>query len=114
MRWHASFGTFKNNFTCANRSRDTVDYSKNCPQTRKFRISGSGFRVNEGSHWLVDARDLRGESWRARAADCKGNVQAPSVGITAPGVDRVAADKAQTYCPRLEGLVPWFCGPEVI
>src|SRR5215468_8081957 len=46
MRWHASFGTFKNNFTCANRSRDTVGYSKNCPRPRKFRISGSGFRVN--------------------------------------------------------------------
>jgi hypothetical protein len=25
-------------------------------------------------------------------------------------VDRVAADKAQTYCPRLEGLAPWFFG----
>jgi hypothetical protein len=24
-----------------------------------------------------------------------------------PGVDRVAADKAQSYCPRLERLVPW-------
>jgi hypothetical protein len=23
-------------------------------------------------------------------------------------VDRVVADKAQTYCPRLEGLGPWF------
>jgi len=23
-------------------------------------------------------------------------------------VDRVVADKAQTYCARLEGLVPWF------
>ena len=31
-----------------------------------------------------------------------------TVGITAPGVDRVVADKAQTYCPRLEGLAPWF------
>src|SRR4030095_8134430 len=46
MRWHASFGTSKNNFTCANRSRDTVGSSKNCRQTRKFRISDSGFRVN--------------------------------------------------------------------
>jgi hypothetical protein len=24
------------------------------------------------------------------------------------GADRVAADQAQTYCPRLEGLGPWF------
>ena len=31
-----------------------------------------------------------------------------TVGITAPGVDRVVADKAEAYCPRLEGLVPWF------
>ena len=27
-------------------------------------------------------------------------------GVTAPGVGRVVADKAQTHCPRLEGLVP--------
>src|SRR5262249_8907445 len=82
MRWHASFGTSKNNFTYANRSRDTVGYSKNCLQTKKFRISGSGFRVNRDPIGLVDARDPRGESWRARAPDCKSNVQARSVGIT--------------------------------
>jgi len=29
-----------------------------------------------------------------------------TVGITAPGVDRVVADKAETYCPRWEGLAP--------
>src|SRR5215475_5303994 len=46
MRWHANFGTSKSNSTCANRSRDTVGSSKNCRQTRKFRISASGFRVN--------------------------------------------------------------------
>jgi hypothetical protein len=51
-------------------------------------------------------RGLRGESWRARASDPIGSVQAPTVGITAPGVDRVVADKAQTHCPRLEQLVP--------
>jgi hypothetical protein len=28
-------------------------------------------------------------------------------GITAIGVDRVAADKAPAYCPRVEGLVTW-------
>jgi len=42
------------------------------------------------------------------AREPKGSVQARAVGITAPGVDRVVADKAQTYCPRLEGLVSWF------
>jgi len=36
----------------------------------------------------------------------KGSVQARTVGIIAPGVDRVVADKAQTHCPRSEGLVP--------
>src|SRR5262245_44502051 len=46
MRWHASFGTFKNNSTCANRLKDTVAFSRNCRQTRKCRISDSGFRVN--------------------------------------------------------------------
>ena len=57
---------------------------------------------------LVDLRQPRGESWRARAPEPKGNVQALAVGITAPGVDRVVADKAQIHCPRLEELVSWF------
>ena len=51
-------------------------------------------------------RDLRGESWRVQASDPIGSVQARTVGITAPGVDGVVADKAQTHCPRLERLVP--------
>ena len=41
-----------------------------------------------------------------RASDPIGSVEARTVGITAPGVDGVVADKAQTYCPRLERLVP--------
>jgi hypothetical protein len=32
----------------------------------------------------------------------------PSFRNNPRGVDWVAADKPQTYCPRLEGLVPWF------
>ena len=59
-----------------------------------------------GVHWLVDIRELRDESWRARASDSIASVQARTVGITAPGVDRVVVDKAQTHCPRLERLVP--------
>ena len=39
------------------------------------------------------------------APGLKGSVQARAVGIIAPGADRVVADKAQTHCPRLEGLV---------
>ena len=50
---------------------------------------------------------IKGESWKARAAEPKGSVQAQAVGITTLGAERVVADKAQTYCPRLEGLVPW-------
>jgi hypothetical protein len=50
----------------------------------------------------------KGESWKARASEPKGCVQAWTAEVTAPGVDRVVADKAQTYCPRLEGLGPWF------
>jgi hypothetical protein len=46
----------------------------------------------------------KGESWKARASEPKGYVQAWTVEVTAPGVDRAVADKAQTYCPRLEGL----------
>ena len=58
-----------------------------------------------GSSLVVDIRD---ESWKARASESKsiGSVQARTVGITAPGVDRAVADKAQTHCPRLERLVP--------
>jgi hypothetical protein len=50
----------------------------------------------------------KGESWKARASELKGCVQAWTAEVTAPGVDRVVADKAQTYCPRSEGLGPWF------
>jgi len=39
----------------------------------------------------------KGESWRARASDSIGSVQARTVGITSSGVDRVVADKAQTH-----------------
>ena len=54
----------------------------------------------------MDIRELRGESWRARASEPTGSVQARTVAITASGVDGVVADKARTYCPRLERLVP--------
>ena len=50
----------------------------------------------------------KGESWKARASEPKGCVQAWSPEVTVPGVDRVVADKAQTYCPRLEGLALGF------
>jgi hypothetical protein len=50
----------------------------------------------------------RGESWKARAREREETVQAPTVGITDFGADRVVTDKAQTYWPRLEGLAPWF------
>ena len=55
----------------------------------------------------MDIQEPRGESWKARAPAPRGSVQAPTVGMTASGADRVVADKAQTYCPRLERLVPW-------
>ena len=48
----------------------------------------------------------RGESWKARAREREETVQAGTVGITDLGADRVVADKAQTYWPRLEGLAP--------
>jgi hypothetical protein len=38
----------------------------------------------------------------------KGCVQAPGRWNNRPWVDRVVADKAKAYCPRLEGLAPWF------
>ena len=53
-------------------------------------------------------RELRGESWRARASKPKEKVQAPGVGLTARGADLVVAHKAQTHCPRLAGLVSGF------
>jgi hypothetical protein len=61
-----------------------------------------------GVHRLIDKLEPRGESWRAWASEREVSVQAGTVGLTALGVDRVVAYKAQTYCLRLEGLVPWF------
>ena len=57
---------------------------------------------------LLGIRQPRGESWKARARERKGSVQARTVGIIALGADREVADKAQTCCPRLEGLGSWF------
>src|SRR5262245_14368284 len=31
-----------------------------------------------------------------------------------PGVDWVAADKSQAYCPRAEGIVPWMFPTQVV
>jgi hypothetical protein len=50
----------------------------------------------------------RGESWKARAREREETVQAQDVGITDLGAERVVADKAQTYWPRLEGLALGF------
>ena len=57
---------------------------------------------------MVDMPQPRGESWKARAREREETVQARTVGITDLGAERVVADKAQTYWPRLEGLAPWF------
>ena len=53
-------------------------------------------------------RELRGRVVESAGTKSKGSVQAWNVGITTRGADRVVADKAQTHCPRLEGLVPGF------
>jgi hypothetical protein len=55
----------------------------------------------------MDIQEPTDESWKARASEPEGSVQARTVGMTASGADRVVANKAQTYCPRLERLVPW-------
>ena len=57
--------------------------------------------------------ESRDESWKAWASEAKGAVQAPAVGIIAPGADWAGADKAQNNCPRLEGLVPEFLDTDV-
>ena len=66
----------------------------------------------------------RGESWKARAPESTGSVQALAVGITALGADRVVADKARTYFRQRrislrlslqsKGLVPWVLRTEVV
>jgi len=50
----------------------------------------------------------QGESWKARAPQLAARMQALAFGMTTTGADRVVADKAQTYCPRLKGLAPGF------
>jgi hypothetical protein len=62
--------------------------------------------VYQRVYWLLDIRELRGESWRARAVQPKASLHARTVGITALGADRVVADETQTHCPCSEGLVP--------
>ena len=52
----------------------------------------------------------KGRVMEARAREREETVQVRTVGITDLGADRVVADKAQTYWPRLEGLAPWFLG----
>src|SRR4029453_17393977 len=55
MHWRASFGTSKNNSTCANRSRDTVCSSKNCRKKRNFEILGSAPRGDQKKQSSVSA-----------------------------------------------------------
>jgi hypothetical protein len=62
----------------------------------------------------LDIRQPRGESWKARAREREGTVPAPAAGITFLGVDWVAADKAQTCCPRLEGLGHWLLSNPIV
>jgi hypothetical protein len=63
--------------------------------------------VNKSSFVSRD-RQQRDEPWKARAPESKESVQALAVGITTPWSGSGGAYKSQTYCPRLEGLVPWF------
>src|SRR5215468_5482027 len=58
-------------------------------------------------------RQLRDEPWKARAPESEERVQALAVGITTPWSGSGGAYKSQTYCPRLEGLVPWFWKPKL-
>src|SRR5262245_10444565 len=54
------------------------------------------------------SRDTRHKGRVVKSAGIRSyrELQARTVGITAPGVDGVVVDKAQTHCPRLERLVP--------
>jgi len=54
----------------------------------------------------VDVTKLRGESWKARAAEAKGRVQARHLKINATGAARAAAYEAENHCLCLERIVP--------
>jgi hypothetical protein len=56
-------------------------------------------------------RQLRDEPWKARPSEPKGSVQAPGRWNNRPWSGSGGADKAQTFCSRLQGLVPWFREP---
>jgi hypothetical protein len=61
---------------------------------------------------LVGRRiQLRDEPWKARASEPKGSVQAPGRWNNRPWSGSGGADKSQTFCSRLQGLVPWFREP---
>ena len=53
-------------------------------------------------------RELRGESWRARASNPKEKVQAPGVGITARGADFGGGPQGSDPLPALGRTRPWF------
>jgi len=47
------------------------------------------------------------------APESEESVEALAVGITNPWSGSGGAYKSQTYCPRSEGLVPWFWKPKL-
>ena len=63
--------------------------------------------IKEFIRWQTDGNQGASRGKRGHP-NLKDAFRPGAVGITAPGADRVAADKAQTHCPRLEGLVPWW------
>jgi hypothetical protein len=68
-------------------------------------LSNAMTPVRIASHVTYQTKGRVMESAGTRAEE---TVQARTVGITDLEAERVVADKAQTYWPRLEGLAPWF------
>jgi hypothetical protein len=83
----------------------------NAVSFRQGSINTTGEAVAAPPHLLRSLLVTRHTRTKGRVVESagiqpKGSVQARTAGITAPGVDWVVADKAQTHCLRLEGLVP--------
>jgi hypothetical protein len=49
-------------------------------------------------------RQRRDKPWKARASEPKGSVQAPAVGVTAPGADRVGPTRYRPIARAWKGL----------
>jgi hypothetical protein len=68
--------------------------------------------IFEEVHWS-QTRRTGDESWKARVGEPEASVQARTVGIIAPGVDRAGPTRHRTIARAWKGLSLGFWGAEI-